>query len=671
MTYTDSKTKVETRILDIIKSKFSPGKKFHTLKFIAVNPPLIPEKPFDLAVAKRQGYYNFPPTGSMYLCASIDSLHLDKTSCQVIDLNNLLLKSANSVPDENDALFSYDSWKRSLLELSPANEEGVFYVFMASYMFGTTKECYVNTVAFLKESFKHSLIITGGVQATFDGREILTSNLADIVCSNEGEDQIKYLARTCHAILFENQNHISNTISSTSSAPGGISVLDNKSDIVESHNYHQPSDFDWDLSKYYDQIDISSYHKHGGLGAFSKFAESYSDKSLPFSAVLTKRGCRAHCSFCTVRNFNGKGLRLRSHSAVIDEIQYLYNKGIRHIDWLDDDLLYDEKYNISLFKEISVRFPDLIWTASNGLIGTAISESLMEWMSKSGLIAFKIGVESGNSQVIKDIRKPTTLWRLLQKSSLIKKYQHIFFSANFIVGFPGETFSQMYDSFTFARKLECDWSSFYVCQPLKGTDLYSSFQHLMDPRAQDESYTKTINPGRSAARGEFAYNENAESESALEAGWHIFDLDGDRTFTAKDHNEIWFTFNLVSNFFDNPCYKSKDLTLKLIHWLKAISSGYPFDASMTAALAHCYNLTENYDLHKQYKQRTIELIKNSNYWKLRTKSFPEILLLAGIDKKNPLIDELNIALPETLIPEQYFNMFKARLIERDNHGWKD
>ena len=101
-------------------------------------------------------------------------------------------------------------------------------------------------------------------------------------------------------------------------------------------------------------------------------------------------------------------------------------------------------------------------------------------MSKSGLIAFKIGVESGNSQVIKDIRKPTTLWRLLQKSSLIKKYQHIFFSANFIVGFPGETFSQMYDSFTFARKLSVIGRVF-MCQPLKGTDLYSSFQHLMDP----------------------------------------------------------------------------------------------------------------------------------------------------------------------------------------------
>ena len=669
MTYTDSKTTIETRILSIIKSKLSQHK-FHTLKFIAVNPPLIPEKPFDLTVARRQGYYNFPPTGSMYLCASIDSLNFKNTSCQVIDLNNLLLKNANS-SDEDHALFSYSSWKKSLLERSPANEEGVFYVFLASYMFGTTKECYVNTVSFIRETFDHKLIITGGVQATFDSQEILASNLADIACSNEGEDQIRYLARTCHKLLFDNELNEESIWTTSESAPGGISVIDKDHDIIQSDNYGQPSHFNWDLSKYYDQIDITSYHKHGGLGAFSKFAESYSGECLPFSAVLTKRGCRAHCAFCTVRTFNGKGLRLRDHSAVIEEISYLYKKGIRHIDWLDDDLLYDEDYNIKLFKEIHARFPDLIWTASNGLIGTAISESLMEWMSKSGLIAFKIGVESGNSQVIKDIRKPTTLWRLLQKSSLIRKYPHIFFSANFIVGFPGETFSQMYDSFTFARKLECDWSSFYVCQPLKGTDLYSSFQHLMDPRAQDESYTKTINPGRSAARGEFAYNENTNSDSALEAGWHIFDLDGDRTFTAKDHNEIWFTFNLVSNFFDNPCYKSKYLTLKLIHWLKAISSGYPFDASMTAALAHCYYLTENSDLHNQYRDRTIKLIQSSNYWKLRTKCFPEILLLAGIDKQDPLIGELNIKLPDALIPEYYFNKFKTRLTERDNHGWKD
>ena len=256
-------------------------------------------------------------------------------------------------------------------------------------------------------------------------------------------------------------------------------------------------------------------------------------------AVLTKRGCRAHCSFCTVRTFNGKGLRIRSLESVLAEITHLYNSGIRHIDWLDDDLLFNEDYNLQLFSEIQQRFPGLKWTASNGLIGVAITERLMEAMSNSGLVAFKIGVESGNSDVIKDIRKPTTLWRLLDKSELIRKYTHIFFSANFIIGFPGETFQQMLDSFIYARRLLCDWSSFYVCQPLKGTDLFSSFQHLMDPRANEESYTKTINPGRSAARGEFAYSESEDESSQVQAGWSVFDLPSNMTFDAEAHNEIW------------------------------------------------------------------------------------------------------------------------------------
>ena len=56
----------------------------------------------------------------------------------------------------------------------------------------------------------------------------------------------------------------------------------------------------------------------------------------------------------------------------------------------------------------------------------------MKAMSDSGLAAFKIGVESGSSEVIRDIRKPTTLWKLLEKAKLIRNYPHIFFSANFI-----------------------------------------------------------------------------------------------------------------------------------------------------------------------------------------------------------------------------------------------
>lgn len=655
----------ETILEKLVTERTSNLKDISGLTFYAVNPPLVPEKPFDIDVAKNQGYYNFPPTGSMYLCASIDSLELANTECHVIDLNNFLLKCANL--DEKD--FIYNRWKDAFFGI----EKDKYNVFLVSYMFGTTKECFINTVDHIKENFPDSIIISGGVQATFDKNEILADKYADLVCSNEGDLQIQSIANTIHGCL-------SSKFFAKDSGPhknsgyeihGGIYIQSSDGDVISSGDIAQPAGFDWSLDKYYSEIEIQSYYKNGGLGPFTKYVESKNGHPLPYSAVLTKRGCRAHCAFCTVRTFNGKGLRLRKIGAVLDELRYLYKAGIRHIDWLDDDLLYDESYNLELFKAISNEFPDLKWTASNGLIGVAITPELMEQMAESGLLAFKIGVESGNSEVIKDIRKPTTLWRLLDKSKLIRQYPDIFFSANFIVGFPGETFGQMMDSYIFARKLSCDWSSFYVCQPLKGTDLYSSFQHLMDPRVNDEAYSKTLNPGRSAARGEFAYSEKEDLATKIEASWNVFDISRDRTFTAEEHNEIWFTFNLVANFFANPCYDSPDLTRKLIHWLLAIHSGYPFDASMTAALSYSYNILDSKEESKKFAHLTESLITNSAYWQRRVRAFPEILTLCGFQTEAQISNLVGVDVPEQLVPDKYIQIFNSLEQLRDKRLWRD
>ena len=262
---------------------------------------------------------------------------------------------------------------------------------------------------------------------------------SDIVSLNEGELQIRFLADYLASQLgsiAESDNHFS---VDPLTLPGGLNLLSSSGSICSSGPTSQPLDFEFDLSSYYKQIDIVNYYKYGNLSAFSNLIKSHTGKAQPSAAVQTKRGCRANCAFCTVRTFNGKGLRLRDLSSVINELRFLYQEGIRHIEWLDDDLLWDPEYNKKLFSTIRDEFPELIHTASNGLIGVAITPELMQIMSDSGLIAFKIGVESGSSNVIKDIRKPTTLWRLLDKSILISKFPHIFFSANFIIGF-WETF---------------------------------------------------------------------------------------------------------------------------------------------------------------------------------------------------------------------------------------
>src|SRR5262249_44796879 len=139
---------------------------------------------------------------------------------------------------------------------------------------------------------------------------------------------------------------------------------------------------------------------------------------------------------------------------------------------------------------------------------------------RSGLRAFKIGIETGNEEMLTRIKKPTTLTALRAKRELLARYPDVFVSPNFIIGFPGETFGQMLDTFNFACELQWDWASFFICQPLKGTEMFSAFRELGDERCAEENFSQTPNPGRSMIKGEFPSADHA----ALARGRRVFNL---------------------------------------------------------------------------------------------------------------------------------------------------
>ena len=388
---------------------------------------------------------------------------------------------------------------------------------------------------------------------------------------------------------------------------------------------------DWDIRPSYSLIDVESYHKYGSLGAFSR----YNGEDKGFATVLSNRGCRARCTFCTVRDFNGFGIRQRTVENVIEEIKYLIReKGIQQIDWLDDDLLWDPKRTVELFKGLAQEVPELEWTCSNGLIAVAVTEEIMYWMVQSGMKAFKIGIESGNDQMLHLIKKPTTKPKLREKRELFKQYPEVLVSANFILGFPNETFGQMMDTFNFADELEWDWSSFYLCQPLKGTEMFSAFQELGDDRCEEETYGKTLNPGRAAPRGEFGYRFGEDGTDVLR-GWDVFNLNNDLVPSKEQLKEIWFTFNLVANFLRNLNFAVGGNPGKLVKWLEAIHSGYPYDASMSAALAKGNVLLGDQEQARSYRQKFEAIVSESTYWQQRVEQFPELLELAHFDANAP------------------------------------
>ena len=123
-----------------------------------------------------------------------------------------------------------------------------------------------------------------------------------------------------------------------------------------------------------------------------------------------------------MRNFNGVSVRQRSVESVFDELEIL-NKdhGIEHIVWLDDDLLKDHKRAIELFNGIVNRKISISWDATNGVIASSCTKEVVDAMSKSGCIALNIGMESGNREILKQIKKPGTVETFLKGSSSSKR----------------------------------------------------------------------------------------------------------------------------------------------------------------------------------------------------------------------------------------------------------
>lgn len=569
-------------------------------QLVLINPPAIPEESFDLDRARNGAYFCYPPLGLLSIAAVAKEID-PGIDVRIIDLNFEMLRHSQS----ND--FSYDHWKGLLsdvLSTCDALHVGV------TYMFGTCRTPFIDVTTYIRENFPDAVILSGGVQATYDHQDILDRGLCDIVFRREGEIQFKAFLESCIA-------------GSPVNIPMGCAFRYNgKSYEIGEAEKDIPTD--WDLTPFYSQVDVHNYHKYGATG-FSNF----NGRETPFATVLTNRGCRARCTFCTVRDFNGFGIKQRPVESVLNEMKFLVNeKGIKQIDFIDDDLLWNPSRAVELFQGMAKELPGLKWTSTNGLIAAGISDEVMYWMAESGVTAFAIGIESGNDKMLHTIKKPTTKPKLREKRELFKQYPDVYVSANFIIGFPNETFGEMMDSFKFAAELQWDWCTWNVCQPLKGTDQFDAFKELGDDRCDEESYSKTLNPGRSAPGTDLDSLFKGGQADVL-TGRDVFNLPYDEIPSSDQLKEIWFTFNLVVNFLNNLNFAPGGNPAKIVKWLEAINFGYPRDASISAALVKTYKLLGDEDNASLFRKKFDSLLSGSEYWQRRVREFPELLDYAG------------------------------------------
>lgn len=568
----------------LLRNKYTPNNK---ILFIQV--PQLILKSFNPEIAKKRGYYAFAPTGLQYLYGALKNRNLE---IRILDLNFLILKRVNE-----DEAFDHLQWMEILENYL---QDFQSFIIGVSCMFDLSIPILLQILEFLKKR-DASVVITGGVIPAYEWKNLFLRDLCHFVVRGEGENKINYLFDN---LTGEEQNTIP-TPGICFKYNGEYLETEGKIDTVELIS---------DLRDSYPLVNIGEYYKYGSLNPFSRIAGIY---DTPFAPIQLSRGCRGICTFCSVGDFMGKGVRKRPIEKVLSEMEFLINKyGVRHFEWLDDDLLFFKSDFELLLQEIINRNWKITWSANNGLIAKSIDDKLMRLMRDSGCIGFKIGIETGNAEMLKKIKKPANLDTFRRVAQICSRYPEVFVGGNFMLGFPDEKFSQMLDSFKFYLELNLDWGAFTTCQVIRGATAFSDCEDHFDSQiGLNDKNIRNFIPMRESSQGWVS-----TTRDNILKGLDIFKIEPDSIPDKEEIKEIWFTFNLIGNYINNKNLRPEGRVEKFISWVEMAQVGYPTNGYMCLFLSFAYMIKGDKTKSKENHDKVIGCLK-SDYWRERFVSF--------------------------------------------------
>jgi anaerobic magnesium-protoporphyrin IX monomethyl ester cyclase len=184
--------------------------------------------------------------------------------------------------------------------------------------------------------------------------------------------------------------------------------------------------------------------------------------------LMSTRGCPFRCDFCHKSVF-GDLFSARPVESVVAEMREITELGYDHI-WMSDDLFtlnYKRTFDLATAIE-DARLP-LTWECLSRV--THVDQALFEQMHRAGCKRIFFGIESGDENVLKEMKKGIT-------PDQARAAVHACVAAGikaagfFMVGYIGETTDSLIRSINFSSSLPLDYVSYTIAYPLPGTGFY-------------------------------------------------------------------------------------------------------------------------------------------------------------------------------------------------------
>src|SRR4051812_47680500 len=189
----------------------------------------------------------------------------------------------------------------------------------------------------------------------------------------------------------------------------------------------------------------------------------------PFVALYTTRGCPAQCTFCLwPQTLSGHAWRKRSTDAVAREMAKAkeYWPNVKEFFFDDDTFNIQGPRTIELCEKLKPL--NLTWSCTSRV---TTSYETLKAMKEAGCRLLIVGYESGDPQILKNIKKGATVERALQFTRDCQKLG-LKIHGDFILGLPGESRESIRRTIDFAKQLDVETIQVSVAHAYPGTELY-------------------------------------------------------------------------------------------------------------------------------------------------------------------------------------------------------
>ena len=189
----------------------------------------------------------------------------------------------------------------------------------------------------------------------------------------------------------------------------------------------------------------------------------------PFIALYSSRGCPALCTFCLwPQTHSGHRWRRRSAEDVAAEVRFALDAfpGLKEVFFDDDTFNYQRARTIELCRRLQPL--NFTWSCTSRV---TTDYQTLKAMKEAGCRLLIVGYESGDPQILKNVKKGATIDMALRFTRDSKRLG-LLVHGDFIVGLPGETRESLQRTIDFAKRLDCQTIQVSIAHPYPGTEFY-------------------------------------------------------------------------------------------------------------------------------------------------------------------------------------------------------